>query len=252
MEQGTVLRALAILEYLSKVRDANLETLAQQTNLPKTTTLRLLTILVESKYVVRDNNDRYFLSMKMFAVGSKALEHIDLIDISKPIARALSEATGETVHMGILDANQVLYVLKNESNYTIRMYSRIGRRCPLYCSAIGKCLLAGKEEDFLENYLQKEVLVSYTPKTIVTKEALVSELNKVRSQGYAVDNEEYEPQIVCAAAPIRDHEGKVVSAMSISTPVFRLSEEKLKKNCGLVVEYAGKISDILGNLGHQN
>ena len=250
MEQGTVTRALAILEILSKVRDANLETLAQQTNLPKTTTLRLLTTLVENKYVVKDNNDRYYLSMKMFAVGSKALAHIDLIDISRPIARALSEATGETVHMGILDDNKVLYVLKNESNYTIRMYSRIGRRCPLHCSAIGKCLLADKGADFLEKYIQSEKFVSYTPKTISTKEDLVIELNRVKTQGYAVDNEEYEPQIVCVAAPIRDHEGNVVAAMSVSTPTFRLDEAKFNKNIGLVVEYANKISDILGNLGH--
>lgn len=250
MELGTVTRALSILEILSKVKDANLETLAQQTNLPKTTALRLLTTLVENKYVVKDNNDRYYLSMKMFAVGSRALNHIDLIDISRPIARALSEATGETVHMGILDDNKMLYVLKNESNYTIRMYSRIGRRSPLHCSAIGKCLLADLGEDYLDNYIQSGALVSYTPKTIATKEALTAELEKVRSQGFAVDNEEYEPQIVCVAAPVRDHEGKVVAAMSVSTPTFRLDEAKFNKNCSLVVEYSNKISDILGNIDH--
>ncbi len=250
MELGTVTRALAILEILSKVKDANLEALAQQTNLPKTTTLRLLTTLVDNKYVVKDDNDRYYLSMKMFAVGSKALSHIDLIDISRPIAQALREKTGETVHMGILDENKVLYVLKNESNYTIRMYSRIGRRCPLHCTAIGKCLLIDKGEDFLEEYIQSGAFVSYTPKTISTKEALVQELEKVKSQGYAIDNEEHEPQIVCVAAPIRDHEGNVVAAISVSTPTFRLDEAKLNNNCSLVVEYANKISDILGNLGH--
>ena len=250
MELGTVTRALAILEILSKVKDANLEALAQQTKLPKTTTLRLLTTLVDNKYVVKDNNDRYYLSMKMFAVGSKALTHIDLIDISRPIAQALREKTGETVHMGILDENKVLYVLKNESNYTIRMYSRIGRRCPLHCTAIGKCLLTDKGEDFLEEYIQSGAFVSYTPKTISTKEALVQELEKVKSQGYAIDNEEHEPQIVCVAAPIRDHEGNVVAAISVSTPTFRLDETKLNNNCSLVVEYANKISDILGNLGH--
>lgn len=250
MELGTVTRALAILEILSKVRDANLETLAQQTGLPKTTTLRLLTTLTENKYVVKDSHDRYYLSMKMFAVGSRALSHIDLIDISRAIARELSIATGETVHMGILEENRALYVLKNESHYNIRMYSRIGRSCPLHSSAMGKCLMIDKDASFLDDYAKSGELVSYTPKTISTKEALAKELEKVRLQGYAVDDEENEPQIVCVAAPIFDHEGKVVAAMSVSTPTFRLDDAKLKKNIGLVLEYAQKISTILGNLGH--
>ena len=250
MELGTVTRALAILEILSKVRDANLETLAQQTGLPKTTTLRLLTTLTENKYVVKDSNDRYYLSMKMFAVGSRALSHLDLIDISKPIARELSVATGETVHMGILEDKRALYVLKNESNYTIRMYSRIGRSCALHSSAIGKCLMMDKGPSFLDDYAASGELVSYTPKTISTKEALATELDKVRSQGYAVDDEENEPQIVCVAAPIFDHDAKVVAAMSVSTPTFRLDDAKFKKNVGLVLEYTQKISAILGNLGH--
>lgn len=250
MELGTVTRALAILEILSKVRDANLETLAQQTGLPKTTTLRLLTTLTENKYVVKDSHDRYYLSMKMFAVGSRALSHIDLIDISRPIARELSIATGETVHMGILEENRALYVLKNESHYNIRMCSRIGRSCPLHSSAMGKCLMMDKDASFLDDYANSGELVSYTPKTISTKEALAKELEKVRLQGYAVDDEENEPQIVCVAAPIFDHEGKVVAAMSVSTPTFRLDDAKLKKNIGLVLEYTQKISTILGNLGH--
>lgn len=250
MELGTVSRSLAILEILSKVRDANLETLAQQTGLPKTTTLRLLTTLIENKYVVKDNHDRYYLSMKMFAVGSRALSHLDLIDISRPIARELSVVTGETVHMGILEENRALYVLKNESHYTIRMYSRIGRSCPLHSSAIGKCLMMDKGSSFLDDYAKSGELVSYTPKTISTKEALEAELEKVRSQGYAVDNEENEPQIVCVAAPIINYEGKVVAAMSVSTPTFRLNEAKLQKNIGLVLEYSQKISAILGKLDH--
>lgn len=250
MELGTVSRSLAILEILSKVRDANLETLAQQTGLPKTTTLRLLTTLIENKYVVKDNHDRYYLSMKMFAVGSRALSHLDLIDISRPIARELSVVTGETVHMGILEENRALYVLKNESHYTIRMYSRIGRSCPLHSSAIGKCLMMDKGSSFLDDYAKSGEFVSYTPKTISTKEALDAELEKVRSQGYAVDNEENEPQIVCVAAPIINYEGKVVAAMSVSTPTFRLDEAKLQKNIGLVLEYSQKISAILGKLDH--
>lgn len=250
MELGTVSRALAILESLSKVRDANLETIAQQAGLPKTTTLRLLTTLTENKYVVKDSNDRYYLSMKMFAVGSRALSHIDLIDISRPIARELSKATGETVHMGILEEKRALYVLKNESHYNIRMYSRIGRSCPLHSSAMGKCLMIDKDSSFIDDYAASGELVSYTPKTISTKEALAKELEKVRQQGYAVDDEENESQIVCVAAPIIDYEGKVVAAMSVSTPTFRLDDAKLKKNIGLVVEYCQKISTILGKLGH--
>lgn len=107
-----------------------------------------------------------------------------------------------------------------------------------------------KDASFLDEYANSGELVSYTPKTISTKEALAKELEKVRLQGYAVDDEENEPQIVCVAAPIFDHEGKVVAAMSVSTPTFRLDDAKLKKNIGLVLEYTQIISTILGNLGH--
>lgn len=107
-----------------------------------------------------------------------------------------------------------------------------------------------KDSSFLDNYANSGELVSYTPKTISAKEALAEELVKVRQQGYAVDDEENEAQIVCVAAPIFDHEGRVVAAMSVSTPTFRLDDAKLKKNIGLVVEYCQKISTILGKLGH--
>ena len=162
----SVARTLAILERLSEQRCIHLEHLAMKTGLPKPTLHRFLASLVELGYVHRDANDRYSLTLRMLGIGSRGLAHMDMQETAYPVARQLGEHLHETVHMGVLDEDMAMYILKIESRYTLRMYSRIGKRIPLYCTAIGKVLLSGMREDQLEAYLLQSETIPFTRNTI--------------------------------------------------------------------------------------
>ena len=197
-------RAFAVLESLSRKRSTGLEELSREMGLAKPTVYRFLQTLQELGYARRDENERWAMTFKAFNVGSRALDHIDLYSAARPIAEALAEELGETVHMGVLEGDSAVYVLKIESKYTIRMFSRVGRRIPLYCTAIGKVLLAYSGPEERKAALEGLRLVAFTPKTITTRAVLDVELKRIRVQGYARDAEEHEGGIKCLGAPIFD------------------------------------------------
>lgn len=242
---SAVERTMLILETLSKAEAINLENMAKMTALPKATLLRFLSSLISLGYVYRNSADQYHLTLKMFMVGSRSLSHIDLVSTAKPFAKKLSQELGETVHMGILEDDEAVYVLKEESSYTLRMYSRVGKIIPLYCTAIGKVFLSEMSDEELDGYLSTHTLKPFTPKSL-DESGLRAELKEIRSRGWAIDREEHEENIVCIASPIRDYSGKAVAAISASWPVFRFSREDLDKNASLVSETACEISSILG------
>ena len=242
---SAVERTMLILETLSKAEAINLENMAKMTALPKATLLRFLSSLISLGYVYRDSADQYHLTLKMFMVGSRSLSHIDLVSTAKPFAKKLSQELGETVHMGILEDDEAVYVLKEESSYTLRMYSRVGKIIPLYCTAIGKVFLSEMSDEELDGYLSAHTLKPFTPKSL-DESGLRAELKEIHSRGWAIDREEHEENIVCIASPIRDYSGKAVAAISASWPVFRFSREDLDKNASLVSETACEISSILG------
>ena len=174
------------------------------------------------------------------------MKYIDLISTVRPFAHELCKTLGETVHMGIPQDDYAVYVLKEESSYTLRMYSRIGKVIPLYCTAIGKIFLSEMSEDALKGYLERNTLKPYTAKSIRSEEALREELERVRKRGYSVDDEEHEEQVMCIACPIRDYENKVVAAISVSWPIFRFDRDDFENTVKLIKKTANKISEILG------
>jgi len=172
---SAVSRTFTILEKLSLVSSSNLEDLAKATGLAKPTVYRFLLTLRDLGYIHRDEGEKWYLTMRLFSVGSRALDHIELPAVARPVAVRLSAELGETVHMGILDDGEVLYVLKIESRYTIRMYSRVGRKIPLYCSAMGKTLLAHMSSIERDALLGELELVPFTPNTIKNRKKLEHE-----------------------------------------------------------------------------
>ncbi|MFA5699571.1 MAG: IclR family transcriptional regulator [Sphaerochaeta sp.] len=250
-QQGTsgVIRTIMILETLSRHQSINLESLAKETTLPKATLLRFLSTLVNLGYVYRDPHDLYSLTLKMFSVGSRGLEHLDLINLASPIAQRLCEELGETVHMGVLEEDSAVYVLKKESSYTIRMYSRVGKTIPLYCTAIGKILLSDMENQEINAYLERTKLKAFTPNTLTTKDQLLAELKDIRTQGRAMDNEEHEMGTLCIGSPIRDHSGRVIAAMSVSWPLFRFEPEQTDRMSQAIREATDHLSRLMGYAG---
>ena len=239
-------RTLAVLESLSAESSMGLEELSRDLGMAKPTVYRFLLTLQELGYARRDENERWAMTFKTFNVGSRALDHLDLYEAARPIAKELATELGETVHMGVLEGDSAVYVLKIESKYTIRMYSRVGRRIPLYCTAIGKVLLAYSGTEERKVALEGVRLVAFTPKTITTRAALDAELKRVAAQGYALDAEEHEEGITCLGAPVFDREGTVVAALSVSWPLFRYENGREEDKAVAVKAAAAKVSAILG------
>ncbi|MFA6845986.1 MAG: IclR family transcriptional regulator [Sphaerochaetaceae bacterium] len=247
LQTSGVVRTIAILETLAHCQSSNLESLSKQTKLPKATLLRFLNTLTGLGYVYRDPADQYCLTLKMFSMGSHGLEHIDLINMAQPVAQRLCDTLGETVHMGILeDNNHAVYVLKKESSYTIRMYSRVGKSIPLYCTGIGKVLLADMSDSQIDDYLQATNLKPFTPHTIRDGKTLKDELELVRSRGWATDEEEHEMGTLCISAPIQDYTGRTIAAMSVSWPLFRFNRPEQEKITKAITKECESLSKLLG------
>ena len=235
---SSVTRTFGILEQLARHKQINLERLAVETELPKPTLHRFLSTLVELGYVYKDLNDQYSLTLKMFSVGSRGLAHMELSKIAEPVAEQLRDTLGETVHMGILDEQYAMYIIKIESLYTIRMYSRVGKRIPLYCTSIGKVILAGLPQTRRKAMLDCMQLVRFTSSTISERVSLETELDAIIESGFAEDREEHEKGIRCIAVPVKDHEGNTVAGLSVSWPVFRF-DEKEKEHYLIHLKQAG-------------
>ncbi len=223
--------------------------LSGEFRLAKSTVYRLLQTLVSHRYVVQDpTTGRYHLGLKFLELGTLVSNRLPIRMIAQPHLQRLMEATNETVHLGLLEGNEVVYADKIECSQTIRMYSRVGRRSPLHCTALGKALLAFQPEAVLRDVLRAR-LERRTPRTITTARALREELKQVREAGYASDNEEFEEGLRCLAAPVRDHTETVIASVGIAGPAARVDPGKLPELVKLVREAAEAVSTALGYKG---
>jgi DNA-binding IclR family transcriptional regulator len=219
-------RALQLLTELAE-GPGSLDELAETVGVHKTTVLRLLRTLEEDRLVYRDAAFRYHLGAGLFALSSRALEQRPVRAAAAPHLAALNRETGHTVHLAAYEGDEVVYIDKYDSRHPVRMYSRIGLRARLHCTAVAKVLLAGlpqRERRAVAEAIEYERL---TPNTITTPEALLAELARVAEQGHAVDRGEHETFINCVAAPIRDASGRVVAAVSVSVPDVLLEFEQV-------------------------
>jgi DNA-binding IclR family transcriptional regulator len=223
--------------------------LSAKLRLAKSTVYRLLQTLVARGYAVQDaGTGRYQLGLKFLELGAIVSDRLSIVAIARPHLQRLMEAANETVQLGVLEGREAVYADKIECARTIRMYSRVGRRSPLHCTSLGKALLAFQPEPTLRTVLQGR-LPRYTARTITSLSALRSELERVRAHGYAVDDEEFEEGLRCAAAPVRDHTGAVVASLGIAGPAARLNPDRLPELIGLVTAAADAVSADLGYKG---
>ena len=223
--------------------------LSEELQLAKSTVYRLLQTLVSHGYVVQDpSSGRYQLGLKFLELGTLVSNRLSILMIARPHLQRLMETTNETVHLGLLEGHEVVYADKIECSQTIRMYSRVGRRSPLHCTALGKALLAFQTEAVLRDVLRAG-LDRRTPRTITTTRALRAELQQVREKGYASDDEEFEQGLRCLAAPVQDHTESVVASVGIAGPAVRLDPGRLPELVKLVIEAAASVSAALGSKG---
>ena len=192
------------------------------------------------------DSERYGLSMKMFELGAKALQYPDLIEIAKPHTQQLSDATGETVHLGMLIDSEIIYVHKVDSRHMLGMYSRVGRRAPLHCTAIGKVLLAWESPARRTAILKGCDFKRIREKTITTLEDFNVELERTLAKGFGQDREEFDDHIRCAAIPLFDRMNQVVAGLSVSFPTFRYDTAPEPELLAMLREASRDISRQLG------
>lgn len=199
---SSVLKVFGILQALGEEREIGITELSQRVMMSKSTVYRFLQTMKSLGYVAQEGeSEKYSLTLKLFELGARALQNVDLVRSADIQMRELSRLTKETIHLGALDEDSIVYIHKIDSMYNLRMYSRIGRRNPLYSTAIGKVLLAWRDRSEVEQILDGVEYKRSTERTITSTEELLKVLDGVREQGYGEDNEEQEEG--CAALACR-------------------------------------------------
>lgn len=241
-------RALAALDVLaSRPQEYSLVELCNELKLHKSTVHRLMMVLEQHRLVGKNpDTGRYRLGLKLFEYGSKAIGSLDLRRHAKPYLTRLLQEIDETVHLCILDDGQVFYLDKVEPQRSVRMACTVGSRAPAYCTAVGKAMLAELPDAEVSQVIRRWGLKGITKYTITTASALKAELRSVRMRGYAIDNEEKEEGLRCIGAAVRGHAGKLIAAMSVSGPAFRVTRERIPEIGQIVTRAAADLSEELG------
>ena len=231
-------------------RDLGVSELATRLGLPKSSVHRLLTALAAEGLVERTApNGRYRLGLKLYELGAIVSSHLDLHEVVSPYLDDLRNRIGETVHVSILDAGEVVYVERRESSHTLRIFRRVGHRNHAHCTSSGKVLLAWLPSDERGRIYATHGLPPHTLHTITDPVLLEEELVRVRERGYAENINESELGASSVAAPIRDVSGSVIAAIAIAVPAARLSRDSMRRLASEVVTAAERISAHLGYLG---
>jgi len=220
--------------------------LAGEVRTAKSTTHRYVATLIELGAVRRDPLGRLHLGLKLIELAGALLDADDLPSVADPILKDLVAATGETVHLGLPSDGDVVYIAKVESPQSIRLVSRLGARVPMYCSAMGKALLASLDEEALQALL-KRPRETRTKHTIVGEAELRAELERIRQRGFAIDDEENEAGVRCIGAAIVDARGEPLGAISISAPAARMTLARARQTAPGVVRAGNEIARRLGH-----
>ena len=245
---NSILRASSILRcFLGGKTSYRISELAIQLGLDRSTTYRLLLSLEKCGLVEKDKKTgEYSLGLGVFEIGNTYLRQMDFIQASKPVMVELAAKAQETVHLAVLSGMEIVYVDKVDSPRTLGVMSKIGQRGPLHSTALGKVLLAFQPEAESSRMIKQIKLKPFTANSISSRTKLMDELKKVRRQGYAFDFTESEQGVECIAAPIRNHLGNTIAALSISGPQRKINTPREKEFVSSVVKAAALVSSKLG------
>ncbi|MBN2897495.1 MAG: IclR family transcriptional regulator [Clostridia bacterium] len=241
-------RSLGLLELLAEYPNGvSIADLSKASELHKSTVHRLLTTLIYKGFVKQNPADNtYLLSLKLFELGASIVNSSSLREVASPHLKALRDLTGEVVHLVVPEAPYIVYIDKFDSKETIRMHSSIGKRSPMYCTSVGRAILATYSDERIQSIWNESTIEKLTQHTITDFDSFLEMINEVRKNQYAEDNEENELQVRCFGAAIKDYKGETVGAISISTPIIRLDETRIEQFKQLIIEYSHKISKELG------
>ena len=246
----TVTKAFGIVAALAPETDRGLTLadLSQRLAIPKSTVHRYLATLLELGLAERCDTERFRLGPKVIELAGAYLANSDLRNQSQAVLDGLSAETNETIHLAVRSGAEVVYIAKVESRHAVRMYSFIGARLPMYCTALGKAMLAFGPDDWLRETLARG-LDPRTPHTLTTASALKADLEAIKLQGFSFDKEENEVGVRCVGAPVFDFTGSVIAAISLSGPTDRMDRKRFAELGPVVRDAARHISRRLGYAG---
>jgi DNA-binding IclR family transcriptional regulator len=242
----SVLKALDVLETLVAAQaPMSLTDIAKAVDRPLPTVHRLLRTL-ELRDYVESLHGRYRMTLKLFDLGTTVASRIDIVAESRPRAEALCQELDETINVSVRSGASAVYVLKVESPRSVRLISQLGMHVPLHCTAMGKVLLAYLDAAQRDELVASLELAPRTDNTIVAADALEAELARVAERGWALDMQEFDYGLICVAAPIFDHTGRITAAISAAGPEARMPADRLP---AVGASVAGAAADISRRLG---
>lgn len=234
MEQTTVQsveRTFTLIELLSRrPKGMQLAEISRETGLHKSTAHRLLACLMQMGYVSQDGiSGSYRLTLKLFETSSRVVQEIDILSASKDYLDRLSETTQESVHLVVPSGTKIVYIYKVDRapHGNVRMSSRIGLSIPMYCTGVGKAILAYLPREQVRDIWDRSDIHPLTEHTVTDWETFCRQLDEIHTQGWAVDDEENELGVRCLAVPLLDYHGFPAAAFSVSAPLSRMGEERM-------------------------
>lgn len=241
----SVSRAILILKCFENNEELGVTDISKMMGLHKSTTFNLISTLEDYQLLEKNiNTSKYRLGFELFRLGTKVKGN--LRSISTPYLEKLVSMYEETVNLVVRDDCSVLYLEKIESPHSMRISTKVGVRLPLYCTAVGKAILANLSKDEINSILNKTDLKKYTANTICDTKKLLQNLEQAQENGYAEEFEELEKGLICVAGPIFNHTGKVFAAISISGPTSRMNREFRQKISKTVIQFTREISWKMG------
>jgi IclR family KDG regulon transcriptional repressor len=240
-------RAFSILESIAgSSQPMSLADLSRATGLHTSTTFHLIKTLIVLGYVIQDEAKRYRIGPRLFMQAAGAFNEVELVNLAMPHLKRLAEETGETTHLAVRADSGIAVIAKVDARSSIRSSERVGIVRPAYCTAIGKVLLSALSKEDLDAYLRRGPYEAYTPKTITTPAALREEIKRVAAAGTAYDDAEFNHELRCIAAPVRNFTQQTIAAFGISGPVWRVTLKDMQRLSTRVASLAADLSRDLG------
>ena len=246
----SVAKAITLLDILTaKGRPAALTDLHRETGWPKSTIHGLLSTMRASGLIEQGPDGRYWLGIRLFEYGCAVSNSWDISTIARPYMQSVCQTLGESVFLSVFDRANVVTLAEEESRASLRVVSEVGARLPAHCTSQGKLFLASVSQAECRRILRQAELKAYTPNTLTQPEQFTAELQRIREQGYAVENGEFKPGLRSVSAPIRNASGEVAYAFGTVGMFRQLHTDDFQQAILLVTDAAAKISAAIGYRG---
>ena len=241
-------RAFGILEAVARHREGiGLADLSRLVGLHNSTTFHLAKTMVALGYIRQEKDSkRYRIGRPLFALAASALDEIEMVNLATPVLEDLSRQTGESSHFAVRMGDTIVVIARTSGPGAFQLVDRVGVVRPAHCTALGKAILASLQPDQLLRLLKRTGLKPSTEKSITDMAVLLREIEEIRRTDVAHDDGEFNMEVRCIAVPVRDFTAKVIGAIGVSGPVWRLTHQAIKSRVKIVQDAATRLSGEFG------